>query len=67
MVKVEGKGKLAGRIFYLHGTKAKGSGTMFYYFSPKRAGALNAIPKGRKICYQTSGNLKGMPYLKRVS
>ncbi|MEM4382004.1 MAG: hypothetical protein QXX19_07230 [Candidatus Caldarchaeum sp.] len=63
MVKVEGRGKFAGRTFYLHGKKSKRTGIMLYYFSGSKDGALDKIPKGRKIQYHTKGGLKGMPYL----
>lgn len=63
MVKAEGKGKFAGRTFYLHGKKSKRTGVMLYYFSEDKSGALDSLPSGRKIEYHTKGGLKGMPYL----
>lgn len=66
MVKAEGKGKFAGRTFYLHARKMPKTGAVFYYFSEKKSGALDKLPKGRKIAYHTEGGLKGMPYLKKA-
>jgi hypothetical protein len=63
MVKAEGRGKFAGRTFYLNAKKSKKTGAMLYYFSESRANAVARLPKGRKIKYHTSGGLKGMPYL----
>jgi hypothetical protein len=63
MVKVEGKGKFAGRTFYLNAKKSKKTGATLYYFSESKDNVIDKIPKGRQIKYHTHGGLKGMPYL----
>lgn len=62
-VVVEGKGKFAGKKLYLNVRKNKRTGAELYYFSPHKDHIVDEIPKGRKVKYQTSGNLKGYPYL----
>jgi hypothetical protein len=63
MVKAEGRGKFAGRTFYLNAKKSKKTGAMLYYFAESKSNAVDRLPKGRKIAYHTKGGLKGMPYL----
>ncbi len=47
----------SGRRLYLHGNRGR-----FYYLSYSKEGALDEIPEGYKIAY----NSKGLPYVKRV-
>jgi hypothetical protein len=59
MVKVEGRGKYKGKIFYLNATKSPKTGVMLYYFATHKKHAVDKIPKGRKVEY----NSRGFPYL----
>lgn len=63
MVVTEGKGKFAGRKFYLNVSKNRKTGALLYYFSPKKDHSVDKLPKGRKIKYISSGGLRGYPYL----
>lgn len=61
---VKGKGRYRGERLWLHKRRAKKSGADLFFFSRKRAGAVDK-PRGRSVGYISKGRLAGWPFLRK--